>query len=118
MDAQTAAEKIVRAGYGDVISNIPSRSLSFRVQIVKSDVDVIRLVSSYNEFDGDATADAVGAILDADAAYEVTFGRANSPVLHVWAKPGKLEQVRNILKRLNPGELDEVGNDTLRAWWD
>jgi len=113
----SAAETIIRAGYGDRFKK-QDRSLHFRVEITKRDVDVISLVEEYNNFIGSDAAAMVGEIFEADAAYQVEFGREGSTVLYVWAKPGELKRVTNALRALHPDELDPDGQNRMRAWWD
>lgn len=95
----------------------PKRSLNFRVGIGPKDGNAIRLIREYGEFIGEDAAQAVAEIFEADAAYETAFGRENSPVLYVWAKPGKAKNIMKLLRAMRPDALEDVGGNLIRAWW-
>ena len=118
----SAATEIIRQGYGDVFAKSGAeadRSLGFRVDITEKDLPAVRGVKSYNAFRGEAVADVLEKILHDKIAYTVSFGRESSPVVYVWAKEEKDQKtVLGLLKGLEPDELDVVGSDIIRAWWD
>jgi len=120
----SAAIKIIRQGYGDVFAKAgkkmeADRSLGFRVDITAEDLPAVRGVESYNAFRGEDVADVLAKILHDKIAYSVSFGREGSPVVYLWVKSDEDQKtVLRLLKGLEPDELDVVGNNTIRAWWD
>jgi hypothetical protein len=132
-----ATIEFVRLGYGDCFG-LPVRSLDFRTEGMEADLaqEVVALVEGYNEYKAATVAKAVGLIAQvwASECQQVTFafGRERSPVLYVRApwwltedkrmeeteRLTKISETREILRAAKADELDDIGESTIRAWWD
>lgn len=120
MPDQENAVALVERGY-----NEPTRCLDFRVSFyiyagATHALRAVRLIGGYNEFDGEAVAQALEPFLTPDAAYRVAVGREGSPVIYlttVTCAPEFRHEIENALRDVHADELSWTG-DTLRAWWD
>lgn len=136
--ATNPAIEFVRLGYGDLFG-VPFRSLDFLAEFsnLSQAAEAIRLVESYNDFNGVEVADALLALQRNDMVGRVEFGREYSPVLYlhvpwqiVTGSGGKGRQlteqerghalvvIKKIMKQLKADEIDVRPGDVIRAWWD
>jgi len=133
----TDTQKFVRYGFGEDFG-LKTRSLNFTTEAMKAEeaIEVVKLIKSYNDFEGEKVAEAIKQIANLwkSEHQQVTFefGREGSPVLYVsfpyWLKQDKKlnETERNyridlskaILQGTKPDELDRSIRADIRAWWD
>lgn len=106
-------KQFVRLGYGDEPQHgLEVRSLQFRTEAVstKELQELVRLVPSYNAFNGPAIAKGLEALRGKVMYWE--FGREASPVLYVYLPYWLKQQEINCPdERCSEGSWGEVAND-------
>jgi len=141
VEYKSGIELAIKVIFGEDFG-LPVRLLSAKVETreIEELANAIELIESYNNFEGEAVANALRQMHNEGLIMEAGFGREQSPVLYItppfWThqrtKPSKerrqfTEQERNamfrrifeILEKTNPDELDLVyGDYQVRAWWD
>lgn len=103
---------IIERGYTEA-----TRCLNFRVGFYegKGAGAACRVISSYNDFDGEAVAKALEALPNAD---KVWVGRENSPVVYVRTRDGNTTPVVLALDAVGADECGAGPDGVVRAWWD
>lgn len=120
--AKTWKEAVVRFGYGDLFGLESGQFYDFVVRLGTPEevMQIIPIIESYNEFEGEPIAEVLAQLMAEGTLMYVEFGRAGSPVLHVFMRNPQENRapMMEILKRFSPDELDEFGPYAIRAWWD
>lgn len=116
-------EAVVRLGYGEMFGLDPDQWFDFRGITLERPEEVHRIVSLidvYNDFQGEPLADVLASLIEAGKVMYVEFGRAGSPVLHVFVRDpeSNRHRVMEVLRKFGPSELDEYGPYGIRAWWE
>lgn len=106
------ARSFVVLGFGDIVSGEPFRSLDFLTDAVSTSEaqDLIRLVKSYNAFDGERVASALERFRGRVGGWK--FGRCGSPLLHV-ELPYWTHQVEETLPGTQGARISQENHEAL-----
>lgn len=115
-------EAVVRLGYADMFGQPDLQILDFIIKLTKPEEirRIVSLIDFYNNFEGENLSEVLAALVEQGRVMYVEFGRAGSPVLHVFMRNPENDRatMMDLLRKFGPDELDEHGPWAIRAWWD